>query len=275
MSFNPILCPVRNNLHLTRKAVKTFLAQDIEGGVNVFIVNNASTDGTSQYLQTQRDVAQMYYDPPLSVAASWNRGLEHVFKLGAEYALVVNNDVELRPDTYSWLVNEGMQGMQGAQGGFVTAVGTRDPKKIEPVTFMNTAHFTGPDKPVYSKPTGTGYVRPNPEAKRPHPDFSCYLIWRTVYEKVGPFDERFLIAFCEDQDYHVRMHQAGIHAYCIDLPFLHHGSATIKHADAAEVRKIQTQAERNRVYFKTKHGMVGASEEYYRFFNSSPPPPEP
>lgn len=240
MPFNPVIVPVRNNLTLTKKAVETFRKQDIEGGVEIFIINNASTDGTSEWINTQRDLAQMYFNPPLSVAQSWNRALEHVFRIGATYALVVNNDVELRPDTYRLLVEEG--------SNFVTAVGRRETD-------------LGPDWKTAPVTLGT----------RPHPDFSCYVIDRGAYEHVGPFDENFLIAFGEDWDYHVRMHKAGITAYCIDLPFLHHGSMTIKNAEPSEVRKIQMQAERNREYFRRKWGMVGASKEYYDFFGNVAP----
>ena len=114
-------------------------------------------------------------------------------------------------------------------------------------------------------------TEPNPEAKRPHPDFSCMLIRREVWEKVGPFDENFKRAFGEDWDMHVRLQKAGIQAYCIDLPFLHHGSMTVKNADPKEVREIQIQADKNREYFKEKWGFAGASKEYYDFFGHPPP----
>lgn len=237
--MNPIICPVRNNLHLTRKAVRTFKTQDISGGVDVLVVDNQSTDGTAQWLCTQHDVLTMHNDPALSVAASWNKALRLVFKWGAEYALVANNDTELRNDTYRRLVADG--------GGFVTAVGTRDTNKIKELT------------------------EPDPAAKRPHPDFSCYLIRRDVYEHVGEFDEQFLIAFGEDWDMHVRLKKAGVLAYCLDLPFLHHGSMTIKNSEPSEVRRIQVQADRNRQYFKSKWGFAGASKEYYDFFGTDSP----
>jgi GT2 family glycosyltransferase len=238
--MNPIIVPVRNGLHLTRKAIKTFKAQDIAGGVDIIVIDNQSTDGTSEYLQTQHDIAVMHFNPPLSVAASWNRALQWVFHAGAEYALVANNDLELRNDCYRHLVADG--------GGFVTAVGTRDPEKIKPP-----------------------YLDPDPAKKRPHPDFSCYLIRREVYEHVGPFDENFLIGYVEDSDMHVRLHRAGIHAEALELPFLHHGAQTIRYADPGEVRKIQIQADKNREYFRKKYGFAVASEEYYRYFAVEPP----
>src|SRR6516162_2231856 len=149
--LNPLIVVCRNNLHLTRKAIKSFKAQDIE--TTILVVNNASTDGTSEYLGTERDIAQFYFEPPLSVAASWNRALHFVFRHGATHALVVNNDIELQPSTYRILLEDG--------GGFVTAVGTTSwPEVIQP-----------------------------PTERRPHPDFACYLIRKETYEKVGPFDE--------------------------------------------------------------------------------------
>lgn len=235
--YNPTICPVRNNLHLTRKALKAFRAQDIEGGADILLIDNASTDGTSQYLQAQRDIQIMHFDPPLSVAASWNTALKYVFSEGAEYALVCNNDTELLPQTYRLLVEDG--------GLFVTAVGCREwPSTIDP---------------------------PDPAKKRNHPDFSCYLIRRKAWERIGPFDENFKIAFCEDGDYDMRLYKAGIQAYCLDLPFLHHGSMTIKNAELSEIRKIQKQADLNREYFKKKWGFPMASEEYYAAMGKGSP----
>ena len=114
---------------------------------------------------------------------------------------------------------------------------------------------------------------PDPNAKRPHPDFSCFLIRKSLYEKVGPFDENFKIAFCEDGDYDLRMYAAGVRAYCIDLPYLHHGSMTVKNAEVEEVKRIQAQAEKNREYFYKKHGVHMGSEEYYKRLDKSDPDP--
>lgn len=256
--MNPVICPLRNNLHLTRKAIATFHAQDIAGGVEVLVINNDSSDGTAAWLAAQRGLWQIHSHPAMSVAQSWNRGLQWAWERGAEYALVVNNDVELRPDTYRHLVADG--------GGFVTAVGTRDPEKLRPNQYVGTAGV-----PELADDMPNSYVPPNPHMKRPHPDFSCYMIRREVYEKVGPFDEGFKIAFCEDGDYDLRLYKSGIRAYCLDLPFLHHGSATIKNADPVEIRRIQVQADKNRQYFERKWGFRMASPEYYNALDKGGP----
>lgn len=237
--MNWIVCPVRDGLHYTKAAMKTFLAQDI-GEVSVLFVDNASTDGTREWTWGLPDRAHLFhFEGPLSVAASWNTALSFVFNWRREvpnsHALVVNNDVLLRPDTYRLLVEDG--------GLFVTAVGRNDPECVRELT------------------------PPRPDAKRPHPDFSCFLIRRECWERVGAFDERFESAYCEDSDYHVRMHRAGIQASCLDLPFYHAGAGTIKSAEPKEARRISEQADRNRALFKQIYGVGVGSPEYYRLFN--------
>lgn len=233
---NWIICPVRNNIALTKKAVASFRGQDV-GDLAILVINNGSRDGTAQWLMTQPDIFRIHAkNPGLSVAASWNRGLRFVFeRQHQDHALVVNNDVELRPDTYSWLLADG--------GGFVTAVGVDDAEKIKPPLKI-------------------------PDSKSPHPDFSCFLIRREIYEKVGPFDENFKVAFAEDWDYHLRLHRAGITAWAINLPYLHYGSQTIRNADENEQERIGKQADANREYFFQKWGVRGGTEEYYKLFDT-------
>lgn len=258
--MNWIICPVRNNIHLTREAVRTFRAQDIKGGVHILIINNGSTDGTNEWLRAQPDIAVMNNYPGLSVASSWNSALVFVFNIKvrsgvrSEYALVVNNDVELRPDTYRYLVADG--------GLFVTAVGSRDPKKIAPMV-----DYDGVSNPI-------SFIPPNPSQKRPHPDFSCFLTRREAWDRVGPFDEQFKIAFCEDWDYHLRLHNAGIRAEALELPFLHHASQTVKNCDDREREVILKQAGLNREYFQQKWGVMGGTKDYYDLFGSTAPQDE-
>lgn len=248
--MNWILTLTRNNLHLTKKAIDTFRKQDI-GDVKILVIDNGSKDNTPQWLASQHDLNVIQHTSNIGVAAAWNEGLDWLFRKGwsdgstpkkpmAEYCLVVNNDVELRPDTYKHLLLDG--------GGFVTAVGTQDPDKIM----------------TCDPPNGS---------TRPHPDFSCFLIRSWVFNKVGPFDEEFHGAYAEDGDMDLRMWMAGIRGYCIDLPYLHLGAQTIKAAPPQEARRISEQAGRNREYFKRKWGFEMGSEEYYQKLDKGSPSP--
>ena len=191
-----------------------------------------------------------------------------------DYVLVCNNDVVLRPDTYRWLVADG--------GGFVTAVGTRDKERIKPsyilsmdIKDMDIKDFENTmagDIAFAKEDLRLEYLAPDPSAKRPHPDFSCFLIRRSTWETVGEFNEQYFPAFCEDADYHLRMHRAGIRAEALELPFYHAGSATVNNADANEQRYIRRQADKNRELFRATYGFGVGSGEYYRAFGHGQPP---
>lgn len=236
---NWILMVARDLSHMTMKAVVSALRQDI-GNVRVWLVNQGSKDGLAQAAEAlYPDVVTTHHYPPLpSLAAAWNFGLSALLEETGQ-VLVVNNDVELRTDTYRLLVEDG--------GGFVTAVGVTpsDP---------NVSPIMGPV---------------NPANKRPHPDFSCFLIRRWVWEKVGPFNEKYLIAYCEDADYHLRMHRAGVKAHCIDIPFLHHAAATIKAMPVWEGQRVERQADLNRALFKREYGCEVGSDDYYKLFEEA------
>lgn len=252
-----IAAVAHNNLDLTEAAIESFLAQDI-GSVRVLVVNNESTDNTAPWLvyaHRQWSVESIHIYPQQGVAHAWNRALEYLFgpRVEADRVLVCNNDVRLRSDAYTMLDRE--------SAPFVTGVGTDDEGELGvPIRLRLSDRFSSNSEFVVDC------------ERRPHPDFSCFLIRRDCYSLVGPFDENYRIAFAEDADYHVRMSLQHICAYCIDLPFYHvgGGSQTIKRATDIEAQLISEQAERNRQYFERKWGFEVASPEYYEFFATDP-----
>lgn len=228
---NPAIMLCRNAIELTKVAVRSVMEQDIP--VQLRVVDNGSSDGTDEFFKLLPNYTR--FNPPLGVSAGWNFALTTVFRQ-SDHALVVNNDVVLRSDTYRSLLEDG--------GDFVTAVSVDDIKGIE------------------------GEWR---NSRRPHPDFSCFMIRREVWEKVGGFDES-MVLYVSDGDYHLRMHQAGIEAYTIGIPFYHYASGTLKSASAAEKAAISRQADRDRDTFERKWGCRMGSPEYYKLFNGSAPP---
>ena len=159
----------------------------------------------------------------------WNEALTLVFdSLRLEYALVINNDVILRTDAYRLLRDDG--------GLFVTGVGVGTPEEMAQAT---------------------------PTARSPHPSFSCFLMRRECWERVGEFDEG-MWAWAGDGDYHLRMHAEGIDAASIAVPFGHEVSATIKLAEPEERDRLGKQADADRAYFKKKWGCAIGSDDYYK-----------
>jgi len=227
---------------LTELALAPVWAQDIP--VRLIIIDASSDDGTAEWIRAGwqsegKPYATLITLPRTAgVSKAWNVALNHIFiYCKAEHALVINNDVQLRPDTYRRLLEDGSP--------FVTAVG--------------------------SSTAGTQYPGGEPTmARRPHPDFSCFLIRRECWDRTGQFDEHMKI-YVSDLDYHIRMHHVFINACCIDLPFLHYASGTLKQSEEPERERILKQAEQDRMTFTNKWGVAPGSPEYYRLFGHGSP----
>lgn len=236
MAENFIIIVARNNLHLTKQAVASALAQDID--CDVFVFNNASTDGSVWWLKT-KPIAVVSSDKQLSLAECWNRSLRVAWQTNHKHALVLNNDVVIRPDTYRMLLAHG--------GPFVTCVSVDSEDRLGA--------------------PGDRTIEELKARQRLHPDFSCFLIHKEVTETIGKFDEECYPAYLEDCFAHVAMWRRGIHAVCIDLPFLHYGASTVKNCDLGERARIERGAAKNKMRFKLAYGCVPGTPEYEALFD--------
>ena len=250
-----MLC--RNGLAYSRRCLESLLTQ--EGSPPILVVDNASTDGTTAWLTAEQQrtwpqvrVFGMTFAETVSVAEAWNRALGWSWgRLGLAEGevLVVNNDTELLPQTHRMLCEYLYRAESvGRPVGMVTCIG-REPKYME--------------QAVCQARVGCQDWSWN---ERPHPDFSCFLLARWAFEQVGKFDEGFEGAYYEDNDYHVRMHRAGVKAVCIDLPFLHHARGVMKGAGQLERKRIAEAADKNKRRFWEKYGCWPGTKGYERLF---------
>jgi GT2 family glycosyltransferase len=227
--MNPVLMLTRNALELTKAAVRSVLEQDIPA--ELYVIDNDSTDGTPQFLR-EAGIKQWRRTEKNAVSAAWNFGLEYFFTVAdCEHVLVVNNDIVLRPDTYRELLED--------DGVFVTGVGVNRVEQL---------------------------VGPLEKKRRPHPDFSCFLIRKACWDRVGRFDESMEL-YASDCDYHLRMHKRGIAAYTIGIPFFHEASGTLKYAADDDRRTIEERANLDRERFRQKWGFSVGSPEYAGVFD--------
>lgn len=248
-----ILMVTHNNLHLTREAIKSCKLQ--LPSTSLLVVDNNSTDGTQDYLRTGA-IHSIFITSPHSLAYSWNIGLRYLFS-NSDEVLVVNNDVILRSDTHDALrfyaSHKYIQAAvpddvarYGHNRGFVTCRSVDSTLKLRAVGDTNSLNLL--------------------DTANLHPDFSCFMITKQTFKRVGDFDEKMFPAYYEDNDYHVRMHRAGITAISVDLPFVHHGAQTIKNCSRWERRQIEMGAARNAERFYSKYGCLPTSPEYARLF---------
>ncbi|PJA73205.1 hypothetical protein CO151_14545 [bacterium CG_4_9_14_3_um_filter_65_15] len=95
-----VIIPVYNKLDLTRVCIESLHTHPVEPGFEIIVVDNGSTDGTTEWLREQQEAKRLR-----SVLSGENLGFADGCNAGAavargKYLLFLNNDMEVKP---SWL----------------------------------------------------------------------------------------------------------------------------------------------------------------------------
>lgn len=246
-----IILPAMANEELTTAALSDCLAQSVP--VRVLLIGQGLhgdwRNRLEQLAEEEPRLLNWWADPPLpSLAATWNRALQFVWEVGGTEALVVNNDVRLRPYTISKLQAALTWPKKGNL--FVSAVG------------VTKEQFEQEDPDIIPADTDPDASIPVLDAtfdsiSKGGPDFSCFLISQAGHWKY-PFDEGFIPAFCEDLDTHRRymLGGDGERIFSINLPF-HHvgaGSQTLKSMTPAQRQKHEAKIAISRAHYRAKWG---------------------
>lgn len=235
-----IIFPVINHLDLTRAAVASVQSKH---ETFIVIVDNGSTDGTPAWaVQTDRIGSCINNQMNAGLTVAWNQGVKKCRDNGCEYILIANNDIVLHPQVIDNLVAD----LEAHPDWWL----------LSAVNDRGWADEHGGPEAIKNKPI------PEQGSVRPHPDFSCFMVRATLFDELakkqseakepnpGWFDEEFSRigkAFYEDNDFHYRLHKAGMFAGCTDrAPYYHYASVT--------ATSIGVGGGANSVYFSNKHG---------------------
>ena len=89
-----IVIPNFNGKHFLEDCLKAVFAQDIEN-MEVIVVDNGSTDGSQEYLDTYPGVRVLKLDKNYGFCGAVNAGIKAA---DSEYVILLNNDTEVEPD---------------------------------------------------------------------------------------------------------------------------------------------------------------------------------
>jgi len=94
-----------NGREVLEPCLRTLLASSYQN-LSVLVVDNASSDGSAQFVRQEfPSVRLVEQSENLGFAAGVNAGLELALDEGAEYVLLLNNDIELDVNAVSALVD--------------------------------------------------------------------------------------------------------------------------------------------------------------------------
>lgn len=180
----------------------------------VVVVDNASTDGTREYLS-----ALASREPRLKVILNAdNRGFaggnnDAIREASGEILVLLNSDTQVSD---GWL--EGLCGplardpSVGLLGPVSNSVGNE--QRI----------FTRGETPAEILEEGAAWTLASAgdAFETGRLGFFCVATRRDVVEKVGPLDEGYGLGFFEDDDYCIRVRNAGYRLLCVEDVFVYH-----------------------------------------------------
>jgi GT2 family glycosyltransferase len=218
-----LVIPVYNQLDYTRQCLDS-IARYTDQPYELIVVDNASTDGTQEFL---RDVKATIITNQhnLGCAKAWNQGVRasHGDVIG-----ILNNDIVV---TKGWI--EGLlKFMEKADHGIVSPAAREEYLNYDLDAYAT--EFTGLCK----------------DATRAELYGACLVIKRDVFDRVGLFDDTFVYGGCEDIDFIWRAQRAGFSIGMTGSVLIHHFGMVTQ--DAIKQTETNAYPTANLAHFQKK-----------------------
>jgi GT2 family glycosyltransferase/tetratricopeptide (TPR) repeat protein/2-polyprenyl-3-methyl-5-hydroxy-6-metoxy-1,4-benzoquinol methylase len=215
----------------TRQCVESILRLTDEPYELVF-VDNASSDGTVDYLRSIPGATLIVNDTNRGFPAAANQGIAAA---RGEYVLLLNNDTVVTTGWLGRMLNalesDPAIGMVGPCSNSVSG-----PQQVE-ARYDDVADLDG-----FAWDWGKANDRLRAETDR-LVGF-CLLIRRSVIDRIGVLDERFGVGCFEDDDYCRRAIRAGFRLVIAGDSFVHHYGGRTFRGSGADFAAIMRENER-------------------------------
>jgi len=210
------------------------------------VVSNAASDRAARAAEAA-GCAVIRLPSNRGFAAAVNAGIAHA---RSQYVLVLNDDVELDPRWLETTVSFLDQRLEifYCCGRIYQAGGLLLDNAGDALSLGGSAWRLGYGRPGVCTPRAglpSSGLHDSGAFDFPRPVWAvpatATLFRRTVFERIGPFDEDFF-AYLEDMDFSLRAARAGLRGFYLpESKCLHQGSATLGGADSAMAIRLLTQ----------------------------------
>lgn len=223
--------PVFNQLHYTQQCLDS-LNRDGVPDSRLVLVDNASTDGTRQFLASRPGIRTISNPTNLGCSAAWNQGVEAAAP--ATWTAVTNNDVFVAPGFTTALVGFAQQGNWDIVS----------PSMVEGELDYDFGAFA------------LEFGRKMAKVHRPGlASGVCFMVHRRVFERIGVFDPKLGQAGYEDEDFFRRARSAGFRLAVTGQALLHHFGSVTQESVKARMGGASRARLGNSDYFRHKHGL--------------------
>jgi len=238
-----IVVVTRENQPFLRLCLESVLVAT-EASFELIVVDNGSSDGTPAYLarlaERNANVHVIANAVNCGFAAATNQGAGTA---AGELLVLLNDDTAVGPGWLARLIAHLDDPDVGMVGPTTNRIGNEAQVDADYRTWAEFLRFADARArrhagEAFEIPTLTMF---------------CLAMRRSLYEEVGPLDERFEIGLLEDDDYSRRVREARYRLLCVEDVFVHHFGETsfgrlVASGEYAEV------LEANRVRFEDKWG---------------------
>jgi GT2 family glycosyltransferase len=232
-----------NNLDYTRQCLESISAKTVYPNYEIVIVDNASSDGTVDYLQTYAtshpNVQLVLNKENRGFSAGNNQG---VTASKGQYIVYLNNDTVVTSSWLSGLISHLRDPAVGAVGPVTNSAGNESKIGVDYSDISELHNFA------------RRYTRAHDGEAFDIRMLAlyCMLVRRSVIDDVGLLDERFGVGMYEDDDFSLRIRQKGYRILCAEDVYVHHwGSASFSQLAAERYQRLQRE---NRQIFEEKWG---------------------
>lgn len=235
-----------NNLEYTKLCLESIRNNTDYPDYDVVIVDNASNDGTIEYLEEycaqQSNVILIKNPTNRGFAPANNQG---VAASSSEFIVFLNNDTIVTPGwlnrLYSHLVRNPSAGMVGP---VTNAIGNEAKVDVDYTDLKDINQFASRRAKEFDGKSFEISVLA----------LFCSMISRQLYERIGGLDERYQIGMFEDDDLALKLKQVGLSCLCAEDVFIHHFHGTsFKTLSNEENQRIFHE---NRRKFEDKWGVA-------------------
>ncbi len=257
--FTSIVILNHNLRKYTQSLIESIRKFTLSGTYEIIVVDNGSADDSLAYLQAQSDVRLIANKQNKGFPQGCNQGMGIA---NGDEILLLNNDTLVTPN---WLTNlrtalystenvgavgpvtNACSNMQQIDIPYENALSPHIMSNVE--NFAYSYNHSAPQK-WYKWMTLVGF---------------CMLIKREVYDKIGDLDEIFSPGNYEDDDYSLRIRQAGYELLLCKDTFIHHfGSSTFGTLTAEAAARYNKLNMHNRHVFLQKWHL---NEDYKGFYS--------
>ncbi len=217
----------------------------------LIVVDSASTDGSlDEIIRRRPDAEIIRCDENVGTARGNNIGFQRCRELGVDYALVLNNDTTHEPDFLRRLM-EAADGAPGRAGRTMLV-----PRILYADDHALISTHAGDFDWTLGLFRNTYHAKPDSEATRQRrqlqtASFCCFLAPMSVFNEVGPLDERFFMYY-EETDFIRKALDLGYVLLYVPEAVIYHEESGSSGGGWMNPFK-QYYASRNRLYLVRKH----------------------